>query len=217
MWFRDPVGDWLHIQIADDAPSHLPVAPDFNYGGRIRRIGERAVGLDQMTSPKRARPRRLGHLIKFTPDVARSVEFYTSVLGLKLSDGAHGRLAFLRCGGGGDHHILGFGKSSHSGLHHLSFEVGDFDELMIGGQTMVQAGYRNSFGPGRHIPGSNYFHYVRDPWNGLAEYYWDMDFIPEDDSGYVPYDFKGPPEEWIAAWTASPPDPDFLVNMEEPD
>ena len=38
--------------------------------------------------------------------------------------------------------------------------------------------YRDGWGVGRHIYGSNYFHYVRDPWNGLVEFFWDIDFIP---------------------------------------
>ena len=34
----------------------------------------------------RTRPRRLSHVLMFTTDVRKAIEFYTRVLGLRLSD-----------------------------------------------------------------------------------------------------------------------------------
>jgi catechol 2,3-dioxygenase-like lactoylglutathione lyase family enzyme len=212
LWFQDPHGDWINVQVAEPAPSSAAPTVEINAPGRYRRIGTRAC--DTSALGKRARPRRLGHLIKFTPDVNRSVDFYTQVLGMKVSDRARDIIAFLRGSAGGDHHILAFAKSSHTGLHHLSFEVGDIDEIEIGAQTLLRAGYKDAFGLGRHIGGSNYFHYIRDPWNSLAEYFWDIDVIPEDDSGWKPMDVS--PEELIAVWATTPPPPEFVVNFEAP-
>ena len=110
IWFQDPHGDWINVQIEVPAPSSMAQPPEVNAPGRYRRIGTRACGADSLR--KRAKPRRLGHLIKFTPDVNRSVDFYTQVLGMKVSDRAHDILAFLRGVAGGDHHILAFAKSS---------------------------------------------------------------------------------------------------------
>jgi catechol 2,3-dioxygenase-like lactoylglutathione lyase family enzyme len=213
VWFQDPHGDWLNVQVAEAAPSVMAPPPEVNVPGRYRRIGTRACGVESLH--KRARPRRLGHLIKFTPDVDRSADFYMQVLGMKMSDRAQDILAFLRGTAGGDHHILAFAKSTHTGLHHLSFEVGDFDEIAIGARTMMQAGYKSAFGPGRHIGGSNYFHYIRDPWNSLAEYFWDIDIIPADDSDWVPLNVT--PEELTAVWASEPPPPEFPLNFESPD
>ncbi|SFU43484.1 VOC family protein [Pseudoduganella namucuonensis] len=213
IWFQDPHGDWVNVQVEEAAPSLMAAPPEVNSPGRYRRIGTRACGVETMQ--KRARPRRLGHLIKFSPDVDRSTDFYTQVLGMKVSDRAQDILAFLRGTGGGDHHMLAFAKSTHTGLHHLSFEVGDFDEIAIGAQTMTRAGYKSAFGPGRHVGGSNYFHYIRDPWNSLAEYFWDIDIIPEDDSGWVPLNVT--PEELTAVWASEPPPPEFPMNFELPD
>jgi catechol 2,3-dioxygenase-like lactoylglutathione lyase family enzyme len=212
LWFQDPHGDWLNVQVAEPAPSLAAACVEINAPGNYRRIGTRAC--DPGSMKKRARPRRLGHLIKFTPDVNRSVDFYTQVLGMKVSDRAHDILAFLRGSAGGDHHIVAFAKSSHTGLHHLSFEVGDIDEIEIGAQTLLRAGYKDGFGLGRHVGGSNYFHYIRDPWNSLAEYFWDIDVIPEDDSGWTPMDVA--PEEITAVWAATPPPPEFGLNFEAP-
>ena len=213
VWFQDPHGDWVNVQVCEPPESTLPFAPEINTPGRYRRVGTRAC--DPNTRFKKARPRRLGHLIKFSPDVDRSTDFYTRVCGLKVSDKAADILSFLRGSAGGDHHMLAFAKSSHTGLHHMSFEVSDFDEIEIGAQTMLRAGYTNGFGPGRHIGGSNYFHYIRDPWNSLVEYFWDIDVIPEDDSDWVPID--GSPEDVLAVWAAAPPPPEFVENFEEQD
>ncbi|SEI17779.1 VOC family protein [Paraburkholderia hospita] len=213
IWFQDPHGDWVNVQVEQVISSTMPAPPEVNSPGQYRRIGTRACSVESMQ--KRARPRRLGHLIKFTPDVDRSVAFYTEVLGMKVSDRAHDILAFLRGSSGGDHHILAFAKSTHTGLHHLSFEVGDIDEIEIGAQTLIRAGYEDVFGLGRHVGGSNYFHYIRDPWNSLVEYFWDIDIIPEDDSAWIPLNVS--PEELTAVWAAKPPAPGFELNFELPD
>lgn len=213
IWFQDPHGDWLNVQVAEPPTSSLPIAPEINAPGRMRRVGTRAC--DPSTRMKKARPRRLGHLIKFTPDVDRSVGFYTRVLGMKVSDRAMDILAFLRGSAGGDHHMVAFAKSSHTGLHHMSFEVSDFDEIAIGAQTLLRAGFKDGFGPGRHVGGSNYFHYIRDPWGSLVEYFWDIDIIPEDDSNWVP--INGTPEDVTAVWAAYPPPQEFVMNFESKD
>ncbi len=212
IWFQDPHGDWVNVQNADPAPSTAAACVEINAPGNYRRIGTRACSVT--TLGKKARPRRLGHLIKFSPDVNRSVDFYTRVLGMKVSDRAGDILAFLRGSAGGDHHMLAFAKSSHTGLHHLSFEVADIDEIELGAQALLRAGYKDGFGLGRHVGGSNYFHYIRDPWNSLAEYFWDIDVIPEDDSGWEPLNVG--PEQITAVWATTPPPPEFVMNFEQP-
>jgi len=211
IWFQDPHGDWLNVQVAEPAPATGSLPPEINAHGRYRRVGRACV---PATRHKKAVPLRLGHLIKFTPDVDASVAFYTDVLGMKVSDRAFDLIAFLRGSGGGDHHVVGLAKSTHTGLHHMSFEVSDLDEIEVGAQTLLRAGYKDGFGLGRHVAGSNYFHYIRDPWGSLAEYFWDIDVIPEDDSGWVP--FNVPPDELTAVWASTPPPPEFIVNFEEP-
>jgi len=212
VWFQDPHGDWLNVQVAEPAPSSQTALPaEINAHGRYRRIGVRACGLDNKITC--ARPLRLGHLIKFSPDVPASTAFYRDVLGMKLSDKSLDVLAFLRGATGGDHHMVAFAKSSHTGLHHMSFEVAELDEIEIGAQAMIRAGYQDSFGLGRHLGGSNYFHYLRDPWGSLIEYSWNMDVIPEDDSNWEPIDAA--PHEVMFVWATKPPPEDFIKNFEE--
>ncbi len=213
VWFQDPHGDWLNVQVAEPAPADTKaLPPEINAHGRYRRIGKRAC--DISTKAKRARPLRLGHLIKFSPDVPASPAFYTEVLGMKISDKSLDILAFLRGSAGGDHHMVAFAKSTHTGLHHLSFEVADLDEIEIGAQTMLRAGYKDAFGLGRHVGGSNYFHYLRDPWGSLIEYFWDIDVIPEDED-WEPID--APPHDVMFVWATMPPPEDFVLNFEERD
>ncbi len=58
--------------------------------------------------------------------------------------------------------------------------------------------------------GSNYFHYVRDPWGSYAEYSCDIDYIP------LTQDWKDgdhPPEDSFFQWGPNPPE-DFAHNYE---
>ena len=211
-WFQDPDDTWVHLQELEPAPVLAPAATAVNVHGNRQRVGIRAA--DTSSASKRAEPLRLGHLIKFTPDVPRATRFYTEVLGMKVSDQAADLLAFLRCSNGGDHHTLGLNKSSHTGVHHLSFEVGTLDEIELGARRLIEKGYTHGLGPGRHVAGSNFFHYIRDPWNGLAEYSWDMDVIPED-CDWTPLDSS--PEGLLAVWMTAPPTEEFFINYEPRD
>ena len=210
IWFHDPQGDWVNVQVAEAAAPRAIETAESNAPGKYRRIGTRAC--DFSSPGKRELPLRLGHLIKFTPDVNGSVDFYTRVLGMKVSDRANDIIAFLRGSAGGDHHMLGLAKSSHTGLHHMSFEVPSIDDIEIGAQALLKAGYRDGFGFGRHLGGSNYFHYIRDPWNSLVEYFWDIDIIPEDDSEWVVLNGM---EHLGMVWSNTPAPPEFIQNFEE--
>ena len=64
----------------------------------------------------------------FTRDVRKAIEFYSRVLGLRLSDHSGDNIAFLHGIHGSDHHMIAFVKSSAPGLHHLSWDVGSVDE-----------------------------------------------------------------------------------------
>ena len=155
-----------------------------------------------------ARPRRLGHVLLFSGDLERMIDFYTRVLGMKLSDRCPGIIAFLRCTP--DHHNVALLASKGPGFHHGSFEVGGVDEIAMGMQRAHDAGIPMGWGLGRHVIGSNFFYYVRDPWGSWAEYFHDLDHIPET-CAWQPRDFA--PEDALYRW--GPPVPeDFGLNRE---
>lgn len=75
---------------------------------------------------------------------------------------------------------------------------------------MRNAGYTKGWGTGRHVLGSNYFHYVQDPWGSFAEYSFDIDYVP---AGTVWQDGNFPPEDSLYLWGPSVPE-DFIFNTE---
>ena len=138
--------------------------------------GERGALLRSATP--RTRPRRLAHVLLFTPNVAEAIAFYTGVLGLRLSDRSSDNIAFLHGIHGSDHHMIAFARSEAPGLHHLSWDVGSVDEIGAGAMHMLDKGFVKGWGLGRHVLGSNFFHYVQDPWGSFSEYSADIDYIP---------------------------------------
>lgn len=203
IWIRDPDGNLLNIrpEAADVPPADPPLA--VNSPGHINRVAARGY-----PDYHGARPRRLGHVLLFTPDVERQIDFYTRVLGMRLSDRARSIVVFLRCTP--DHHNLAFLSSAGPGFHHGSFEVGSVDEIAMGAAAMQEQGWKPGWGLGRHVIGSNFFFYMRDPWGSFAEYFHDIDYIPED-CAWEARDF--PPEDALYRW--GPPVPeDFGLNRE---
>ena len=174
------------------------------------RTGKGAAPSRKTASP--VRPRHLSHVLLFTPDVPRQLAFYTQTLGLRLSDRSGDIIAFLHGPHASDHHMIAFAKSHAPGLHHSSWDVGSFDDVGLGAELMKAHGYAKGWGVGRHVLGSNYFYYVQDPWGSLAEYSFDIDFVPAD------VDWPAgdhPAEDSFYIWGPAVPD-DFVVNHEQP-
>ncbi len=143
LWIRDP--DGTAVQLLDQAPAPArPVAEVLvNMGSSRQRIG-----VAQWTrATQDVLPRRLGHSLLFTAQPERMTEFYTGVLGLRVSDTIHGLVTFLNAGAG-DHHVFGFIASSHRGFHHASFEVPSVDAIAVGADRMRARGREAGWGLG---------------------------------------------------------------------
>jgi catechol-2,3-dioxygenase len=96
---------------------------------------------------------RLNHAVLYVRDVARSVEFYTNVLGFEPIAAYSGLAgaAFLRAGGSSNDHDLGLfqigsgagasgaGRST-VGLYHLAWEVDTLDDLADFAAKLSDAG-----------------------------------------------------------------------------
>jgi catechol 2,3-dioxygenase len=203
-WLRDPDGNAVNVRNEGRVPPPADPPLAINSPGHIGREGRRACP----EAGQGARPRRLGHVLLFAGDLDRQLDFYTRVLGMKLSDRCQKIIVFLRCTT--DHHNLAFLTSPGPGFHHGSFEVGNVDEIALGAQRMLEAGRPPGWGLGRHVIGSNFFYYVRDPWGSFAEYFHDLDYIPEQ-CAWEPRDFP----EGDALYRWGPPVPeDFGLNRE---
>ena len=157
----------------------------------------------------RVRPRRLSHVLVFTSDIDRAIDFYSTIVGLRLSDRSD-RVAFMHAIHGSDHHILAFAQSDGPGLHHCSWDMRGIDDIGLGAMQMAGKGYTRGWGLGRHVLGSNYFHYVQDPWGSYAEYSCDIDFVPAAQRWQAGHHA---PEDSFYLWGPEPP-ADFAVNRE---
>ena len=155
-------------------------------------------------------PRRLSHVLLFTPDVPRQVEFFETVVGLRLTDRAEDLIAFTHARHGSDHHMIAFAKSEARGWHHCSWDVPGIDEVGQGADQMAKAGFKAGWGTGRHVLGSNYFHYVQDPWGSFSEYSADIDYVPK---GEIWDTNDWPPEDSLSLWGPEVPEI-FLTNSE---
>lgn len=208
LWFRDPDGNLIHLGAAAPAAIRAAAPVAINTSSAVVRSGGRGCppfGLDP-------RPLRLAHLILFTPNPPRQAAFYQEVLGMKLSDRvADDMVMFLRGASDGDHHLLGLLRDPTPGLHHMSFEMDSLDHIALGARRIREAGFQHVWGMGRHTVGSNFFHYFRDPWGTLAEYSYDLDFIPE---GALWEARHWPKEQGLFLWSSDgPPPPDFPKNL----
>ena len=153
--------------------------------------------------PRAGRPFKLtkiGHVVLMSTDLRRSVEFYTGVLGFRVSDVypetmMKGRMVFMRCAS--DHHgvaLVGAATSSSSHtspqheLHHMAFEVATLDEVFQARDWLRQQGVKIEF-EGRRRAGCQIAVEFRDPDGHWLEIYWGLDQVGPD--GKI-----RPPEEW---------------------
>jgi len=191
LWFQDPWGTWINLSPGTARYDEQPV-PAQSRPDRLDVHQWHALERD----PK---PLRIGHMLMFTPDFEAAEEFFAAVLGLRTSDRAAGKVAFMAAGRGTiDHHCFGLIPSSHRGFQHASFKVRDIDDIGFGTLRMRKAGYKETFGPGRHALASNLFHYIRDPWGSWIEYYADMDRVTD---AWQCRDWNELPYVWGPDWS----------------
>lgn len=169
LWFQDPWGTWINLK-----PGSSPYASE-----KSEKTSSDRLDVHRWRELNRdPKPLRIGHMLMFTPDWQKAEAFFSSVLGLRTTDRAAGKVAFMAAGDGiTDHHCFGLIPSTHRGFQHASFKVDSIDDIGFGAWRMRNAGYKETFGPGRHALASNLFHYIRDPWGSWIEYYADMDRI----------------------------------------
>lgn len=209
LWARDPHGTLMHL-VERPADPELAAAPVFEVNGPGRLVRKNRSAILSGSDYGPVRPLRLGHILLFSPDVPMSVAFVTKALGMGLADKSQDVIAFCCTRKDSDHHVLAFAKSSGIGLHHVSFQVSDPDEVGRGGSALLAKAGRGDWGFGRHTIGSNFFHYIQDPWGSWFEYYSDMDHI-DDYELWQPTNYAL--EDSLANWAPQAPH-DFVHNYE---
>ncbi len=203
-WFRDPDGTLVELKVAEKS------SPSAKSPATLDSVPANRRGAPMRGQAMPVQPRRMAHVLLFAREVTRAIAFYTRVLGLRLSDEAGGVIAFLHGVHGSDHHMVAFAKSDGPGFHHCSWDVGSIGDIGVGAAQMADKGFSAGWGLGRHVLGSNYFHYVRDPWGSYCEYSCDIDYLAAD------RDWEGEShnvENSLYLWGPEPP-LDFTFNYE---
>lgn len=209
LWVSDPHGMLIHL-LEHPADAELAAAEPFEINAPGRLVRTRRSAVRPVAAYPASRPLRLGHIMLFTPDVPRSVAFVTHALGMGLADRAQDVVAFCCARQDSDHHVLAFAKSPDIGFHHASFQVADPDEVGRAGRALADKTGKGDWGFGRHTIGSNFFHYIQDPWGSWFEYYSDMDHI-DDYALWTPTNYEM--QDALANW-GPPVPPDFVHNYE---
>ena len=139
------------------------------------------------SAPPRGMPfeiRKIGHVVLMVQDIGRSVDFYTRILGFRVSDVypesmVPGGMAFLRCNA--DHHGVALvggarGPANSDELNHLAFEVASLDEVLRARAHLKANGVKIVF-DGRRRAGCQVAVEFLDPDNHILEIYWGIDQI----------------------------------------
>lgn len=210
LWVSDPHGCLYHLVEQGADPDLDAAAAPFEINAPGRLVRNRRSAILPIAAYPPAKPLRLGHVLLFSPDVPASVKFVTEALGMGLADKAQDIIAFCCARKNSDHHVVAFAKSPDIGFHHASFQVSDPDEVGRGGRALIAKSGRGDWGFGRHTIGSNFFHYIQDPWGSWFEYYSDMDFI-DDYALWNPTNYEM--IDSLASWGPETPH-DFVHNYE---
>ncbi|MGC3982348.1 MAG: VOC family protein [Steroidobacteraceae bacterium] len=174
-----PIGFQVTTRRKINAPHYGVNVPGQEYGRPLNAIA--AIDDEQIQA------RSLSHVVLFTRDKLKSEKFYAERLGFRTVDVFTNLGPFMRPAGTHEHHTLFFIEAPLVGLQHFTFHFAGANEVLKAGWEFVQKGYKSSWGPGRHILGSNYFWYFNSPFGGLIEFDADMDV--HDDSWqprYIP-------------------------------
>jgi catechol 2,3-dioxygenase len=203
IWFHDHNGLLLEIRMAAKSSANEKMA------GTWTSSPEGIAGAPVRAKAPVARPRRMSHMLSFTADIEKAIAFYSANLGLRLSDRSS-MVGFMHGIHGSDHHILAFAQSSAPGIHHSSWDMARIDDIGLAATHMADKGHTKCWGLGRHVLGSNYFHYIQDPWGSFTEYTCDIDYIAADQHWETGHHAD---EDSFYLWGPAPP-PDFVTNHE---
>lgn len=128
------------------------------------------------------KPRRIDHLNLITPDPEATRRQLTEICGMRMSERMVNDALSWMYGGNRQHHILGLVKGPVVGLHHYSFEFGQFSDYCRLGDILDGFDRQLVWGPGRHRPGDNTYAYYLDSSGAMVECSGPMQTIADDAS-----------------------------------
>ncbi|MFK0172044.1 VOC family protein [Streptomyces sp. NPDC090306] len=137
---------------------------------------------DNLGPLHRAHPLRMCHVALNIPKPGKddAVGFYTDRLGFRAVDIVKPMGVFMQAPGDDDQHtMLLCHRPDKAGVNHIAYEVPGFDDVIEGGNYMIEKGWREARKLGRHTVGSNVFRFVHAPCGGRVEYAADMDRVDD--------------------------------------
>jgi catechol-2,3-dioxygenase len=124
-------------------------------------------------------PRKLGHVNFLTARLGDQVEWYTSTLGMGMTDWLGDGGAWLHVGS--DHHVMALVDKGYAHLHHIAFDVVDIGQMRMALDHLGRHGRWLGWGPVRHGIGGNIASYVRIVEEEcFVELYCDMEQLEPD-------------------------------------
>ena len=164
-------------------------------------------------------PIKLGHLAFVVPEPREYAEFYSRVLGFRVSDWIQDWFVFMRCGP--DHHTINFVRGKRTQMRHVAFELKDWSQVQsacdfLGSKIFPSSG--GLTGMGQH----NIYTYHRNPDDQIIEMFTELDKMLDESLGYFeprPWHRDHPqvPKVWDAPpndiW-GPPPTAEYLRQRE---
>ncbi|GAA1688383.1 VOC family protein [Glycomyces endophyticus] len=174
--FSDLSGFGVGLALVRDSGFRPAEARPGNTAGNVARWNR------ALTSVGRVRPLRMCHvalnIAKAGKDEANA--FYTDRLEFTPRDVVKPMGTFMQCEGDDDqHNLLLCHRPDKTGHNHVSFEVPGFDDVIEGGNAMIERGWREARRLGRHTVGSNVFRFIHAPSGGRVELAADMDRVDD--------------------------------------
>ena len=184
---------------SDPAPGVSDQISFFDPKGTLIEVSKPEPVSDLRYKSKGVVPNKLGHVAFHVEDASKMVEFYTNVLGFRVSDWLENFFAFLRCGS--DHHTVNFIGSGSVRHDHTAFELRDWAHIQSACEYLRKNNFKIIWGPGRHGIGHNLFTYHKNPDGFITELYAELDTMSNEALGYFdprPWhpDFPQKPKHW---------------------
>ncbi|KAI0381943.1 Glyoxalase/Bleomycin resistance protein/Dihydroxybiphenyl dioxygenase [Hypomontagnella monticulosa] len=183
--FPDPVDGFPFHLVYGQEPAQMLDIPLPHEPVNYPTEKNRPVNKFQRFQKRPAPVHKLGHFGVRTTNFAKAYEFYSAHFNFIASDLIHDknkidRTVFYRLDRGDeevDHHVFFFAEGDPYRVHHSSFETHDFDTQVLGHDWLREKGYKNCWGVGRHVLGSQIFDYWYDPHGFIMEHYVDGDQV----------------------------------------
>ncbi len=131
-------------------------------------------------NPHAAKPTKLGHVYLHVGNPARTLGFFTDVLGFHVTDWIADFFIFITCNS--DHHVSALVEGPGPSMNHAGFEVEDAAAMVRAADISWKNGVETLWGLGRHGPGHNLFIYYPDPDGNVIEIFAEMDRIHDFDN-----------------------------------